>query len=347
MRKMCIATATILLGSLALAIRPALATASGTNGRISFARYFPSTNSTSLFSVRVDGSGEVQLTCDKQNHVSEVSNWSPDGSHIIFDSDRLSNGAPDIVDIFVKTPDGVVVNSGGSCDDAALPLTLGNAGFNGEPEYSPSGTTIAFESDRGTGAEGIYLMASDGSNIRRVTVAPAGFYDAFPQFSPSGSRLAFTRASGCRPNRGINLNGGACLAAVFLVNLNGSGLTRITPWGWDTAATDWSPDGSKLVFESRIDTVVGSKTDVLVVNLNGLIITNLTNNPPFIPIPPCSISDNAKFSPDGTRLVFRHTDCVGDDTLWMMNPDGSGKQDTGVGLGPGGEGFAAWGTSQN
>lgn len=333
MRRMCLLiAAAVLLACLSLVVKPAHATFPGRNGRISFARTFHTTNSTSIFSVRPDGSGEQQLTFDPANQNS-VSNWSPDGSRIAFDSDRFTNSTDDFVDIFTMKADGSDV----------VELTT-HAGFNGEPAYSPGGNTLAFESDRGSNQEGIYLMnASDGTNVRRVTVTPPGFFDAFPRFSPAGTRIAFTRANGCRPNRGFG--SGGCLAAVFLVNIDGSGLTRLTAWGMDTSATDWSPDGTKLALESRFDTTQGSKTDVLLVGVNGSNLVNLTNNPPLAAN--CSISDNAKFSPSGTKLVFRHTDCTGHPTLWMMNPDGSGKQDTGIFLGRGGEGFPDWGTNQN
>src|SRR5437762_3190460 len=113
-----------------LAVGLAYATFPGTNGRISFARFFPDTNSLSIFS-----------------------DWSPDGSRIAFDSDRFNNGTDDIVDIFTMKADGSDI----------IQLTS-HAGFNGEPEYSRDGNTIVFESDRGTGQEGIYLMnASDGT----------------------------------------------------------------------------------------------------------------------------------------------------------------------------------------
>ena len=82
------------------------ATFPGQNGRISFAVYSPSTNSTSIFSVRSDGSGEQQLTSDNANQNSVDSNWSPDGSRIAFDSDRSSNGINDILDIFTMKADG-------------------------------------------------------------------------------------------------------------------------------------------------------------------------------------------------------------------------------------------------
>lgn len=317
------------------------ATFPGQNGRISFAS--SGTNSTSIFTVRPDGSGELQLTSDSANQSSVDSNWSPDGSRIAFDNNR---SIPDIQDIFTMKADGTNV----------VQLTS-NAGFNGEPVYSPDGQTIAFDSDRGSGQNGIYLMnAADGTNVRRVTMAPVGFFDAFPHFSPADDRLVFSRVNTCAPRHGPGPPSGVagCLAAVFLVNINGSGLTQMTPYGKDISATDWSPDGTKLLLESRFDTVHGSEADVLLINVEGSNLVNLTNNPPISGVSgaPCSGSDNAKFSPDGTKLVFVQFDCVNQPKLWIMNADGSGKHDTGIVVGgnvfgSGGVGLPDWGTNQN
>ena len=66
----------------------------------------------------------------------------------------------------------------------------------------------------------------------------------------------------------------------------------------------------------------------------------------------CSVSDNAKFSPDGTKSVFVQFDCINQPTLWIMKADGSGKHDTGIVVGgkvfmSGGVGVPDWGTNQN
>src|SRR5205809_2884589 len=58
----------------------------------------------------------------------------------------------------------------------------------------------------------VYLENADGSNPRRLTNAPAG--SRFPALSPDGSKLAFAR----------RVDGEW---QVFVMNLDGSGLTQI------------------------------------------------------------------------------------------------------------------------
>jgi len=70
---------------------------------------------------------------------------------------------------------------------------------------------------------------------------------------------------------------------IYLMSASDSTIVRrisATPWRHYTAATDWSPDGSKLVLQSMLDTILGSKTDVFVVNVDGANFVDLTNNPP-------------------------------------------------------------------
>jgi hypothetical protein len=73
---------------------------------------------------------------------------SPDGQEVAFDL---------LGDIYV------VPIGGGE----ARAITSGNA-WDMQPRYSPSGTEIAFTSDRG-GGDNIWVMGRDGSNPRAIT----------------------------------------------------------------------------------------------------------------------------------------------------------------------------------
>src|SRR5205807_279339 len=70
-------------------------------------------------------------------------------------------------------------------------------GFDVQPAWSPDGKTIAFNSSRGDpntdSPDQIYLMNSDGKNVRKLVPAAAVLpsYSASATWSPDGSRLVF------------------------------------------------------------------------------------------------------------------------------------------------------------
>lgn len=74
--------------------------------------------------------------------------------------------------------------------DGSHPVNVINhAAADGAPAWSPSGTRIAFMSNR-TGNSDTYAMGADGSDPVNVTNHAAE--DGFPSWSPDGRRIAFT-----------------------------------------------------------------------------------------------------------------------------------------------------------
>lgn len=56
-------------------------------------------------------------------------------------------------------------------------------------------------------------------------------------------------------------------------------------------------------------------------------------------------SGHAKWSPDGTQLVFWQGDCLGNPAIWIMNPDGSNKHHLVGDIHS--DGFPDWGSNQD
>ena len=63
---------------------------------------------------------------------------------------------------------------------------------SGYPAWSPDGSTIAFAAEPDENHGGIWLIASDGTNLRRLTDEEK-FDDMAPAWSPDGKWLVFSR----------------------------------------------------------------------------------------------------------------------------------------------------------
>ncbi len=153
---------------------------------------------------------------------------------------------------------------------------------------------IAFQSTRDDNTD-LYLMNSDGSNIRRLTSDPA--YDGDASWSPDGARIVFTS---------LRDNGNQML---YLINADGSNVERVpnVGSGWNPA---WSPDGMKIVFTAQGN--IG--TEIYYVELNGSQPQTLTNNN--------ADEDYSAWSPDGEKIVFM-SQRDGNEEIYVMSADGS------------------------
>jgi Tol biopolymer transport system component len=96
---------------------------------------------------------------------------------------------------------------------------------------------------------------------------------------------------------------------IFVVNADGSGLTRLTTTTSYQTQPSWSPDGSKIVFTSYRD----GDPNIYVMNVDGSGLTQLTNN--------AAVDEWPSWSPNGAKIVFR-SQRNGQDDLYLMDPDG-------------------------
>jgi Tol biopolymer transport system component len=289
-------------------VGPSSATFGGKNGRITFARAVG--NHVEIFSAKPDGSHIKQLTESKPRRaVSFISDWSPDGQLIAFDSDRKDIDGRKAVQIYVMTADGANVTQ----------LTRGG-GFHGDPGWSPTGTSLAIASDWGKRSlRGIWIIpASDPDGVtvdeaQRVTDVPDGVdFDGEPQFSSDGTTIVFSRNKS--PRR----------TAIYRVNVDGTGLERLTRYKLNASDPDISPDGGWITFDSGDAGRPGSKGNIFVMPIDGGKKKALTDNPRVQEGAPFELANNPCFSPNGRRIIYTQFGDRGTD-LVVMKTNGSDK----------------------
>jgi TolB protein len=248
-----------------------------------------------IYVVNGDGTGLQQLTTDPAQEFDP--SWSPDGRQIAYRAQR----PPAASDIYVMNADG----SGQRRIASGL-----------SPAWSPDGAWIAYGDELGS----ISLVRPDGSASRRV---PGTWQGEYPSWSPDGSKLAFMD-SVFLPSR----RGGTSSATyeVYVINLDGSGLKRLTNSPGEDGWPAWSPDGSRIVFASqrdgcsvadpphclRRDGAAGDPVyyTLYLMHADGSGQRRLSK----------AFGMTADWSPDGRSIVFD-----GQTGLNVIRPDGSGR----------------------
>ncbi len=169
------------------------------------------------------------------------------------------------------------------------------------PRVSPDGKWVAFSSNR-HGNYDIFVMAIDGSRVRRLTASPHD--ESELAWFPGGKKIAFTEERKRVVGRSYTL---------WSVDLLTGERHRIVPhFGGSCALPDFNRRQPILAF-------TGKKTvgwDIFLADLKNDRITNLTEN---------GQTCRARFSPDGRRIVYvsHEADHKGD--IFLIQPDGKGK----------------------
>ena len=211
----------------------------GQNGKIAFHRVV---GRFAIFTINPDGSGLTMLTSTLSNNENPA--WSPDGSKIVFMSDRDGN-----FEIYSMNADG-----------SGQTRLTNNTSADEFPAWSADGTKIVFTSNRdgNVGNFEIYSMNADGSGQTRLTNNPAS--DFAPAWSPDGTKIAFNSTREGNDE-------------IYTMNSDGSNPVRLTNNPPSDTDPNWSPDGTKLVFHRS--------SEIYSMNADGSDLMNLAQNPAF------------------------------------------------------------------
>ncbi len=131
-------------------------------------------------------------------------------------------------------------------DGTSLEQLTENAALDFDPEWSPNGQRIAFQSDRNSFSD-IFVMNADGSSQTNVTDNQS--FDRSATFSPDGKKIAFD--SNLEAGEGVDNPEGDF--EIFSVRGDGTSLTQLTKNGARDSQPDFSPDGERMAFVSDQD----------------------------------------------------------------------------------------------
>lgn len=178
------------------------------NGKIAFVR------DADIWSMNSDGTNQTRIQVGGASP-----NYSPDGSHIAFQTNRDGN-----TEIYRMNADG------------SDPVRLtNNPASDTSPHYSPDGRSIIFVSSR-DGNNEIYRMNADGTNQVRLTNDAA--QQSSPAFSPDGQKIIFVTILPA-PMKLWRMNADGTDPQTFPDNGQGSNFYN---------RPSYSPDGSKIIF---------------------------------------------------------------------------------------------------
>lgn len=182
--------------------------------------------------------------------------------------------------------------------------------------WSPDGMRIAYRNPIPE-EQGIYVANPDGTEPIRLT---DGANDGWPTWSPDGTKIAFSSTrydssvGACTSSGDQDLG---CPTDIYVMDADGSNVTRLTTTSGSEYQPVWSPDGTRIAFTHTLETWV--PTAVYVMDADGTDARQVSTHDGGSDFAPT-------WSPDGSQLVFasiRYEDWG----IFVVNADGSGEHE--------------------
>jgi Tol biopolymer transport system component len=302
---------------LAFGPAPARATYPGANGTIAFS--LQTKSGWQINTIRPNGHGLQQLTSVTGSALD--SDWSPDGTKIVFDVDPTGGLSPCRLEIMNADGSNIV--------DLTPAVVVADGGCAYNPTFTPNGKRIVFVEQRCpsdvTCPRNIRIKNLQGggnghSITRKWTPFPPGGYDLHGlRVSPDGRTVLFVVVNEtnlpCCPDGNRK--------ALYSVQMNGTQVRQVVPFRFDVCVCggDWAPNGKRIVSSSQAGPtpVPGIPSNLFTVRPDGSGLRSVTHS---------GSTDvyiaAGSYSPDGRWILYKRITAKGAYRLMRIHPSGLG-----------------------
>ena len=231
---------------------------------------------------------------------------SPDGKRVVYtisDAVMASDKSEFVTQIWLATTDG----------RENFQLTF-NDKSSSNPKWSPDGNWIAFTSNRKDNKNNLYLLPLRGGEAEQMTDVKTSVSNF--EWSPDGKWIAFTMADAKSEDEEKNdkarndfrwVDENLKMARLYVIPLqkNANGKRepkKLTTENYTVGGFDWSPDGTRIVFNHMKTPIANDWTtsDVSIVEVASGKTKVFVNTP--------AAEDSARFSPDGKWIAISVSD---------------------------------------
>ncbi len=188
-------------------------------------------------------------------------------------------------------------------DKPSAELKLTNDNLSSRPVSSPDGNRIAFVRNGYSG--GIFVMDSDGTNVRRITDVPMRVGTL--TWSPNSKSFAFDVDAANH----FDLQPEGVERQIYIADVTAGAPPKLLADGG--ASPSWSPDGTQIAYACVRSVGAGAKLACI------CAISTSANSTPH------TLIDNARnpsWSPDGQRILYVST-ANHESELFVARSDGS------------------------